>query len=384
MVYLFLADGFEEIEALTQVDYLRRAGIEINTVGVTGEYVTGARRITVKADIALGKAVIDGNTEMLILPGGLGGVEGLKNSPAVMEMLKSAYDKGIYIAAICAAPTILAPLGFLRGRDCTCYPDMMETLTQFGGELSEKPVVRDGRIITAKAAGASEQFSFELISILKDKEQAEKVRLGICARYMTSQEIRDIKNVLRKELMAKRNEIGETERRAMDLAIADNVTASVSFSYADVVLLYASCKGEADTWEILRRTLEAGKKAAFPKAYRDGKMDFFLIDGKEQLEKGNFGVPEPADGLEKFDQSLFSHPLCLVPALSFDRDGFRIGYGKGYYDRFLAKFSGISAGLEYECLVNESLIRDKRHDKKVDLLVTEKKVYVIGQKEKEI
>ena len=183
MVYLFLADGFEEIEALTQVDYLRRAGIEITTLGIGKEYITGTRNITVKSDISVEDAVMSSDVEMLILPGGLGGVNGISGSEKAISMIKEAYEKGIYIAAICAAPTILASLGMLKGKKCVCYPSMLDELEAGGGIVcADCAVVHDGKLITAKAAGASEEFSFELIRTLKDDAAAEAVRVSICAR----------------------------------------------------------------------------------------------------------------------------------------------------------------------------------------------------------
>ena len=183
MVYLFLADGFEEIEALTQVDYLRRAGIEITTLGIGKEYITGTRKIVVKSDMRVEDAVMSSDVEMLILPGGLGGVNGISSSEKAISMIKEAYEKGIYIAAICAAPTILANLGILKGKKCVCYPAMLDELTAGGGIVcADSAVVHDGKIITAKAAGSSEEFSFELIRTLKDNAAAEAVRESICAR----------------------------------------------------------------------------------------------------------------------------------------------------------------------------------------------------------
>ena len=182
MVYLFLADGFEEIEALTQVDYLRRAGIEITTLGIGKEYITGTRNIVVKSDKRIEDAFVN-DAEMLILPGGLGGVNGISGNEKAISMIKEAYEKGIYIAAICAAPTILASLGMLKGKKCVCYPSMLDELEAGGGIVcANKAVVHDGKIITAKAAGASEEFSFELIKTLKNSDAAEAVRNSICAR----------------------------------------------------------------------------------------------------------------------------------------------------------------------------------------------------------
>ena len=114
MVYLFLADGFEEVEALTQVDYLRRAGVDVVTVGVTGEYVTGTRNIVVKADKTIDEVNDLDKAEMLILPGGLGGTNAMENCKKVTDAVVSAYNNGAYIAAFCAATTIFAHLGLLK------------------------------------------------------------------------------------------------------------------------------------------------------------------------------------------------------------------------------------------------------------------------------
>ncbi len=182
MVLLFLADGFEEIEALTQVDYLRRAGIEITTVGLDGEYATGTRNIVVKADTTLDKVEYTSELDMVILPGGLGGMNTMKNNRKVSELVKNCYNDGKYIAAICASPTIFAHLDLVRGKKCVCYPGMEDELIEAGGIFTDEAVVTDGKMVTARAAGASEQFSFELITLLKDKNTAEKVRKSICAR----------------------------------------------------------------------------------------------------------------------------------------------------------------------------------------------------------
>ncbi len=178
MVYVFLADGFEEIEALTQVDYLRRAGIEIKTVGVTGKTVTGAHSIPVVCDITQDEIVLSDDLEMIILPGGIPGVPNLSKSEAVKKAILFAKEKGRYIAAICAAPTLLAQMGLLDGKKAVCYPSMSSELECY----TDESVVTDGIFITAKAAGASEQFSFAIISALRAHDAAQKVREAICAR----------------------------------------------------------------------------------------------------------------------------------------------------------------------------------------------------------
>lgn len=182
MVLLFLADGFEEIEALTQVDYLRRAGVEIVTVGVNGEYATGTRKIIVKADTTLDKIDYTDDIEMVILPGGLGGMNAMKSSEKVCSIVKKAEADGKYVTAICASPTIFAYLDMVRGKKCVCYPGMENELIEAGGIYTDKAVVTDGKMITARAAGASEEFSFELIRVLCGNDKAEEVRKSICAR----------------------------------------------------------------------------------------------------------------------------------------------------------------------------------------------------------
>lgn len=182
MVLLFLADGFEEIEALTQVDYLRRAGVEITTVGLGGEFVTGTRNIIVKADTTIDKVEYSADIDMVILPGGLGGMKAMKANAKVCDIVKKMNADGKYIAAICASPTIFAHLDLVRGRKCVCYPGMEDELIGAGGIFTDEAVVTDGNMITARAAGASEEFSFELIRLLCDEETAGKVRKSICAR----------------------------------------------------------------------------------------------------------------------------------------------------------------------------------------------------------
>ncbi len=182
MVLLFLADGFEEIEALTQVDYLRRAGVEIVTVGLNGEYACGTRKIIVKADTTIDEIDYSGDVEMVILPGGLGGMNAIKNSEKACSIVKKAEKDGKYVTAICASPTIFAHLDMVKGKKCVCYPGMEDELIAAGGIYTDEAVVTDGKMITARAAGASEEFSFELIRVLKGDDAKDTVRKSICAR----------------------------------------------------------------------------------------------------------------------------------------------------------------------------------------------------------
>ena len=176
MVYMFLADGFEETEALAPLDILRRGGVEVQTVGVTGGYVTGAHGITVKADILPPIALKD-NTEAVILPGGGVGTQNLDASVLVKEAVQSAYGSGKLICAICAAPSVLGKMGLLRGEKATCYPGFEKYLD--GAELSEANVAESGNVITANGMGAALDFGFAVLARLRGADKAEEVKRQI-------------------------------------------------------------------------------------------------------------------------------------------------------------------------------------------------------------
>ena len=176
MVYMFLADGFEETEALAPLDILRRGGVEVQTVGVTGGYVTGAHGITVKADILPPIALKD-NTEAVILPGGGVGTQNLDASVLVKEAVQSAYSSGKLICAICAAPSVLGKMGLLRGKKVTCYPGFEKYLD--GAELSEANVAESGNVITANGMGAALDFGFAVLARLRGADKAEEVKRQI-------------------------------------------------------------------------------------------------------------------------------------------------------------------------------------------------------------
>lgn len=176
MVYMFLADGFEETEALAPLDILRRGGVEVQTIGVTGGYVTGAHGITVKADILPPIALKD-NTEAVILPGGGVGTQNLDASVLVKEAVQSAYSSGKLICAICAAPSVLGKMGLLRGKKATCYPGFEKYLD--GAELSEANVAESGNVITANGMGAAMDFGFAVLARLRGADKAEEVKRQI-------------------------------------------------------------------------------------------------------------------------------------------------------------------------------------------------------------
>lgn len=173
MVYMFLADGFEEVEALAPLDILRRAGVEVTTLGVTGEYVTGAHNIVVKADKPLSFAVKE-NIDAVILPGGLGGTNNMDASESVKELVQYAADNDKLVCAICAAPSILGKMGLLEGKEATCYPGFEDTFT--GGKYVKQSVVKCNNFITSDGMGSAYKFGFEITAALCGNEVAEKVK----------------------------------------------------------------------------------------------------------------------------------------------------------------------------------------------------------------
>ena len=180
MIYVFLADGFEEIEALTPVDILRRGGVNVVTVGVGGKTVTSSHKITVAADIADSELTELEGAEGVILPGGMPGTLNLEKCPTVINAVKYCAENGLLISAICAAPSILGHLGFLKGKKAVCFPSFESELE--GYKACDEFVCRDGNIITAKGMGVSVDFGLEILSYLKGKDVSGKIRGSIQCR----------------------------------------------------------------------------------------------------------------------------------------------------------------------------------------------------------
>ncbi|MCQ2058286.1 MAG: DJ-1/PfpI family protein [Bacteroidaceae bacterium] len=173
MVYLFLADGFETIEALTPIDMLRRADIPVTTVSVTGNIVvTSAHNVPVKAD-ALFDEVSFSDAQMLVLPGGMPGTTNLAKSEPLMKLIGKAATQGLWIAAICAAPTILCGLGLLDGKKATVYPGFETAFPQV--VFTGASVEQTGNIITGKGPGCSHLFAAHMISVLKNKQLSDSI-----------------------------------------------------------------------------------------------------------------------------------------------------------------------------------------------------------------
>lgn len=161
-VAVMLADGFEEIEALTPVDVLRRANIECDMVGLTAQQVTGSHGIAVLAD-----KVFDGDLssyDMVVLPGGLPGSTNLRDHAELIEQLQVQAEAGKYVAAICAAPIVLEQAGLLDGKNYTCFPGQEEEIAH--GNHQTEVVVVDGRLVTSRGAGTALAFSYQLVDLL--------------------------------------------------------------------------------------------------------------------------------------------------------------------------------------------------------------------------
>lgn len=172
MVYVLLADGFEEVEAIEPIDILTRGGVEVKTVGVTGKAITGAHGICVIPDMQIKDVNID-DMELLMLPGGAGH-ELLDASNTVHALINYAVANGIYISAICAAPSILGKKMLLKGKNATCFPGYERYL--YDAKIVPAKAVIDGKFITGKGAGAASEFGFLMLSVLKGNKIADKVK----------------------------------------------------------------------------------------------------------------------------------------------------------------------------------------------------------------
>ena len=172
MFYVFLADGFEETEALATLDVMRRAKLDVKTVGVTGEFVTGSHNVTVKSDILLDDVSYDG-IEGVVLPGGMPGTLNLEKSQGVIDCVKYCYGNGRIVSAICAAPSILGHLGYLQGRKATCFPGFEAELNC--KEHTASHVETDGLVITSKGAGCAIEFGHAIVSLALSKDVADRI-----------------------------------------------------------------------------------------------------------------------------------------------------------------------------------------------------------------
>ncbi len=180
MVYVLLGAGFEEMEAVAPVDIMRRAGIDVKYAGIGGDMITGGNGITLRADVRVEDIDLE-KIEMIVLPGGLGGVNSIGASVAAVSAVRYAAANGRFIAAICAAPALLGKLGLLEGVRAVCYPGMEEEMTGAQSAGSVK-AFRDGRFITGQAPGAAIEFGLKLVEVLLGEAASEKVNSSIFYR----------------------------------------------------------------------------------------------------------------------------------------------------------------------------------------------------------
>ena len=180
MIYMFLGTGFEETEAIAPLDLLRRADIPVLTVGLNGKTVFGGHNIGIEADITIDELDLT-DLDMIILPGGLGGVASARACKAAMDALAFAWENGKFVAAICAGPTVLADLGITDGRKATCYPGCEGGMGK-AEMIPDAPCVRDGKLITGTSAGCAIPFGLALIEALKGADAAQAVAKQIVIR----------------------------------------------------------------------------------------------------------------------------------------------------------------------------------------------------------
>lgn len=179
MVYMLLGTGFEETEAIAPLDLLRRAGIEVQAVGLNGKIIQGSHQIQITADLEIHQLDVS-DVDMMILPGGLGGVASILACQEAMNAIRQVWERGKYVAAICAGPTILARLGITDGIRATCYPGCEE---QMGSAVMvQEAAVTHGRVITGTSAGCAVAFGLALIAALKGSDAAKAVEKQIVIR----------------------------------------------------------------------------------------------------------------------------------------------------------------------------------------------------------
>ncbi len=173
-----LAQGCEELEAVTIIDVLRRAGVEVTTVGLEPGPVTASRGVVLLPDASLDQ-VLGREFDMIVLPGGKAGAERLEQEPRLIQLLQRMAAAGQYTAAICAGPKVLAAAGLLNGKKATSYPGFLDQMDLPQVEVELAPVIRDGLVVTSRGPGTALDFALELVEILKDRDTREQVEAGL-------------------------------------------------------------------------------------------------------------------------------------------------------------------------------------------------------------
>lgn len=181
MIYVFLANGFEEIEGLTVVDFLRRAELDVCTVGVGGKLITGAHNIPVFCDLDESEVRLDDELRAVVLPGGMPGTLNLEKSETVKKAVNYCADNDRFVCAICAAPSILGHMGLLKGKKACCFPGFENELE--GADVGRDYVCCDGKFITAKGMGAAIDFSEKITASLINENKAKKIKESLQCPY---------------------------------------------------------------------------------------------------------------------------------------------------------------------------------------------------------
>jgi len=189
--------------------------------------------------------------------------------------------------------------------------------------------------------------------------------------------IREKKNAIRAEYRELRRAMDKDVKAERDRRICEYATGLVSFRYAEYVLLYAATEDEIDIYDIARVALERGKKIAFPRCRKeDHTMKYHIVESLDELSPDSYGICEPPEDYPVYDpENDTGSAICFVPGLVYDKAGFRLGYGKGFYDRFLSSFKGSSVGIVYSDFILPVVPRG-RYDMKVDILLSEKGVKI--------
>ncbi len=183
--------------------------------------------------------------------------------------------------------------------------------------------------------------------------------------------VNEQKKQLRKAMLQKRKELSESETAVKNFAITEKLLSLAKVQSAELILPFVSAKGEVGTREFIARCFDAGKTVAVPRCIDGSNMEFCVIHTFDDLEKGMYGIDEPKEYCEVIKAENAENSVLIVPALCFDTKGYRLGYGKGYYDRFISRYSGFTVGVCYSEFITDDIPIDE-YDRCVDIVITEK------------
>ena len=192
--------------------------------------------------------------------------------------------------------------------------------------------------------------------------------------------IRDLKNRLRAELRAAREALTPEQKTALDQAILKQFRSLASFRFAEILLAYYPLDDEINILPQIEEALRMGKRVALPRCHEGNRMDFYFITSLDDVESGAYGINEPKTSCELYDLTETKPAVMLIPALSYDKFGYRLGYGRGYYDRYVNRFNGVKAGLCYRAFLKDAPLPRGKFDMAVDYIVTEKGVKLVEKK----